>query len=153
MNREPIYAGLLAYIEGLQAAPYSLAIPTFSRGFVPWSEVPPEEQPAIYVVPEEELASYERVKLYTKWTLKISLWVYVQKQDQTALGVQMLTAILDGLDAILTVNTANVQGPPLGVNTLNGLVYQCAINGPTVISAGYLGDQTVARVPIEIIIA
>lgn len=153
MKREPIYAGLLAQIQGLTSAPYSLAIPTIARDFVPWTEVPPEMQPAIYVVPEEELALYERAKIYTKWTLKIALWVYVQKGDDVTLGVQMLTAILDGIDAIVTVNTQNVQGPPVGVNTLGGLVAQVGINGPTVISAGYLGNQTVARVPIEIITA
>jgi hypothetical protein len=153
VTREPIYAALLAYIQQLTSAPYSLAIPTISRGFKHWSQVPPEEQPAIYVVPEEEAATYERAKIYTRWNLKIALWVYVQKGDDITLGVQMLTAILDGIDAVLTVNPANAQGPPAGVNTLNGLVTQCAINGPTIISAGYLENQTVARVPIEIITA
>lgn len=151
MIREPIYAALLTQLQGLTASPYNLAIPTISREWVPWEQC--QEQPAIFVVPEEEVALYERAKIYTKWTLKIALWVYVEKGDDATLGVQMLTAILDGIDAIVTVNTRNIQGQPIGVNTLGGLVTQCAINGPTVISAGYLGAQTVARVPIEIITA
>jgi hypothetical protein len=151
MKREPIYAALLSQLQGLTSAPYSLAIPLIARDFIPWDAC--TEQPAIFLVPEEEIATYVREKIYTKWTLKIALWVYVQKGDDNALGVQMLTAILDGIDQVVTVNPQNIQGLPAGVNALGGLVVQCSINGPTVISAGYLGAQTVARVPIEIITA
>jgi len=151
VKREAIYQALLTQLQGLTAPPYSLAIPVISRDWVAWDNCP--NQPAIFLAPEEETAAYDSAKIFIRWTIRAALWVYVQKADDQTLGVQVLTVILDAIESVLMARAGSVQGPPPFVNTLGGLVNQLAINGPTVISPGYLGSQTVARVPIEIITA
>lgn len=152
MKRQPIYDALIAQLQGIAAAPYSIPIDinNISEAWVPWDNV--TNFPAVFVVPEEETAIYERSKIFIKWQLKVAIWVYAQTQGQQ-LGVQTLSVILDAIEKILMPQQATPLGPPLFVNTLGGLVHQLAINGPTQISPGYLGQVTVARVPVEIITA
>lgn len=149
MKREAIYQALIDQLAPLKGAPYNVQV--LSRDWLAWDNCP--RQPAVFVVPEEELAAYDSAKIFIRWTIRVAVWVYVKKGSDTTLGVQVLTVILDGIEAILMPSAGRAMGPPPFVNSLGGLVSQLAINGPTVISPGYLGEQTVARVPIEIITA
>lgn len=149
MKREEIYAALLQQLAPLQNSPYNAAV--VSRDWVSWEEA--QDMPAVYLVPEEEVAVYERAKQFLRWTIHAMIWVYVQKQDDLTLGAQVLALLLDGVESALMPAVGNLMGPPAGVNTLGGLVHSVAINGPTVISPGYLGEIAVARVPVEILTA
>lgn len=166
MTRWPIYAAILAQLQGLQQSPYSLPIQVISADWLPYEQCG-DKQPAIFLAPEEEESHYERPKVFTRWTVHAYLWVYCQRPDPEATvgGLQTLTAILDGIEAILMPKPGNVSpvAPNVtatsvvpGVNTLGGLITPggyLAIQGATVISPGYLGNQLVARVPLEIVTA
>lgn len=154
MQREPLYNAILAELQQLQGPQYVDTFPdqvhlVVSRGFVSWDEA--TIQPAIYLVPITEKAQYNS-GLPTKWLVTAELWVYV-RADTIAIGVQNLSMMLDAIDSILSPLGANA-GPQLFVNTLGGLAVYCAIQGAIEISGGFLnGQQAVARVPLEIMVA
>jgi hypothetical protein len=154
VQREPIYQALLGQLQQLQApsSSYAATWPSLvvSRGFVHWEDA--TVQPAIYIVPVKETAIYKK-GLPTKWMVEVELYLYV-RADSIDLGVQNLSALLDAVDATLSVfNTTNAGGPTFA-NTLGNLAVYCAIQGAIDISGGFLnGQQAVARVPIEIMVA
>lgn len=149
MQRDPIYAALLEQLQQLQAPPYNVL--TVSRGFVTWDAC--NDQPAIFIVPKTEKGKYV-MGLPTEWTITLDLYVYVRWTDSVLQGVSDLAKVMDGIEAILSpvgVNAGQAEG---FVNTLGGLVDYCALQGEADISGGYLnGSQTVARMPVEIIVA
>lgn len=154
MKREPIYDALLLQLQQLQSAPYVTTWPTIqvSLGFKTYEDA--QIQPALFLVPMKEHATYVR-GLPTKWMLHAELWIYV-RSDSINLGVQNLNALLDAVDSILSPLGTNAG--PLGdngyVDVLGGLVQYVAIQGEVEISGGYLqNNQTVARVPLEILVA
>jgi hypothetical protein len=150
VTREPIYAAILTQLETLVAAPYSMVIPTISREFKEWSDVPASQQPAIFLVQEKEKSktTYGQPNI---WTLHPSVWAYATKDGDT-LGVQTLNTILDAIEKILSPPAAAVPGRTPYVNTLGGLVNRCSVTGDVDISGGYLGDQAVARVSLEVVV-
>ena len=145
MIRENVYGAVLTALQGLTASPYSLSIPTISRGFQHWSDVPPASCPALFLVPVTENAKFVRGQPI-KWMVTSEVWVYV-KQDSSALGVQVLNPILDGIESVL----APPSNTPYA-NTLNGTVFSCSISGNVQIHGGFIAGTTVAVVPIEIIV-
>lgn len=147
MNRERIYTALLAELQrlgvnGNQAV--GTGVPHISREFQHWSDA--SIQPAIYPVPESEDPGAYKPGLPGIWTLHIAVWVYAKK-DGDMLGVMQLSPILDAIEALFVP----AKPPQLYVNTLGGVVTRCSISGPTQISGGYLGDQSVAVVPLTIV--
>ncbi len=150
MQRDPIYATLLAQLTALMAAPYNVAV--VSRGFVPWDAA--DTQPAIYVVPVTESGEYKR-GLPTKWLLKIDIYVYVRWTDSVQQGVTALAQIMDGIDATLSPLGVNggIRSDNGFVNNLGGLAVYCALSGSADISGGFLNQsQTVARMPVEVMV-
>lgn len=146
MDREKVYNAVLAQMGVLLLPPFSLTIPEISRDFKHWNDA--QIQPAIYLVQEKEDA-LRKVGFPTKWTLKPMMWIYARKDGDT-LGVQAINLILDGLDKAFS--PAVFPAPPSDyVNHLGGIVDRCSISGTIEIDGGYLGDQAVARVPLEII--
>lgn len=146
MKREPIYAALAERILQLNAEPYLLGIETIGRDWKTWASV--TNQPAVFVVPVKEDAVYQQ-GLPIKWRIHAEIWVYVKSTPSKA-GVQVLNPILDALESILTPAVETTPASAF-TNTLDGAVFRCTISGPVEISAGFLGDQTVARVPVEIL--
>lgn len=148
MNRELIYARLLATVEAIKLPPYDLEVAVVSRDFKHWVDA--ADQPAIYVVQGNQIAKYRRGQP-TVWTLQAEIWVYTKKQGDS-LGVQVMNPILDALETIFA--PATVPAPPNEyTNTLGGLVSHCALAGQIEVSGGYLGDQAVAAIPLEIVTA
>lgn len=146
MKRRPIIDALLAQLQALTAEPYEVQV--ISQGYVVWSDA--DIQPAIYYVPVREEAKYSS-GLPTKWMMHGDLWVYV-RQSTIELGVQTLMDLMDGIEEVLSPMGSN--GMPTKSNTLGGLVTYCAIQGQAEISGGFLNQQqTVARIPIEILTA
>lgn len=145
MNRERIYNALLAEVQSLTVPPNPLGIAHVSREFQHWNDA--VLQPAIYVVQIAESAEH-RDGVPIKWTISVELWVYAKK-DGDVLGVMRLNPILDALE-----NLFRPKGPPQDFrNTLNGVVERCSLSGTIEISGGWLGDQSVAMVPLVIVTA
>lgn len=146
MNREAIAEAIIAQINLLKEPPYDLAIPTISRKWQIWSDA--REQPAVFIVPLLEVPNSVR-GLPTKWTLTYDLWVYC-KGAGDRIGVQALNPILDAVETIFKPVAQNAP-PNAYVNTLGGLVERVSLAGPTTIDGGYLGDQSVAKMELEIV--
>lgn len=153
MQRDQIYAALLAQLTALTVSPYLVQV--VSRGFVPWEAA--DIQPAIYIVPKNEKGEYKR-GLPTKWIIEIDLYVYVRWTDSVNQGVTALAQIMDSIDYILSPIGPNGGQPSDNgyVNNLNGTfgVIYCALQGQAEVSGGFLNkSQTVARMPVEIMVA
>jgi len=153
LQRDPVYAALLAQLVALTAPPYSVQV--VSRGFVPWDQA--DLQPAIYIVPKTENTVSKRGMPNTT-LFAIDLYVYVRWVDNVEQGVTALAQTMDAVGFIL-----DPLGPNGGfhsdngvVNNLNGLagVQWCALQGTAEISGGFLNkSQTIARMPLEIMVA
>jgi len=153
LQRDPIYAALLAQLVALTASPYSVQV--VSRGFVPWDQA--DLQPAVYIVPVTENTTAKK-GLPNTTLFKIDLYVYVRWVDSVSQGVTALAQTMDDVGYIL-----DPTGPNGGahtdngvVNNLNGLtgVQWCALQGTAEISGGFLNrSQTIARMPLEIMVA
>lgn len=156
MQRNAIYNALLTQLMALQKTPYS--VQTVSRGFVHYDECPASAQPAVYIVPRNENGIYKR-GLPTKWLIELDLYIYVKWTDSVNQGVEVLTQVMDGVDYILSPVGPNGGQTATGqesnaVNTLNGIAQYCALQGAAEISGGFLNkSQTIARMPVEIMIA
>jgi len=150
MNRVQIYCALVTQISRLKVAPYSLDIPTIELGLDNAENVP--NQPAIFVAPNKERSTNVR-GLPNKWTLLAEVYVYIKKSaDRT--GIENLLPLLDAIDTV-TSPQVNNRGPGSFANDLGlpNVVSSCAIAGEIEIFGGYLTEQTIARIPYEIVTA
>ena len=140
MNREPIYAALLATLSG--AAPFV----TGSRRLRHWSDVGPAEQPALFVVRKSETAQ-RRNGLPPKWTLAVDVFVYVRAPDDVSAATTILNPLLDAIEAVLA------PADPAATQTLGGLVEHAWIAGKIETDEGVLGGQAVAIIPVEVLVS
>jgi len=148
MIREPIYEAALKQLRRLNGPPYNMDIPVISRDFKHWADSP--EQPCVFLVEETETSESTR-GLPIKWSLLCTVWVYAKK-DGDVLGITKVNELLDLVEAILSPQSIPAPAGNFS-NTLGGLVDRCSVHGPTVKSGGYLGDQSVAAMPLQIILA
>jgi hypothetical protein len=141
MNREAIYGALFARLAG------AAAFATVGRRLRHWSDVGPAEQPALFMVQKRETA--ERPPgLPAKWTLLVDLYVYAHAADEPSPPASVLNPLLDALEAALGPDNAATNR-----QTLGGLVQHAAIAGAIETDEGVLGGQTVAIVPVEIVVS
>lgn len=140
ISREPIYAALFALAAG------SAGYVTKSRKLRHWNEVRLPEQPALFQAQRTEKA-VNKINLPTVWTLSVDLYIYVRNPSGVVVPASSLNPMLDALDAALKPDVIT------GRQTLGGLVEHCAISGVIQTDEGTLGEQMVAIVPIEILLA
>ena len=140
INREPIYAALFAKLQNLPG------IVTASRRLKHYADVPPTQQPAIFMIQRTEAA--EQVKnLPAKWRLHADVIVYVNTgEDPNGVPAQLLNPIIDAIETALDPDSIN------GSQTLGGLVSHCWISGSIETAEGVLGPQEIAVIPIEIML-
>jgi hypothetical protein len=149
MNRVQMYCALVGQLSNLRGAPYNLDIPTIELGL---DNAEDAVQPAIYVAPMKEKSTNVR-GLPNKWTLNVEVYVYVkQPADKNKTGVEVILPLLDAIDTV-TSPQVNNRGPGSYANDLGlpNIVVHCAIAGEIEIFGGYLGGQTIARIPFEIV--
>lgn len=144
MDRSAVYNALTNQLKTITSAPYGLVVPVVELGLVHWDSA--TIQPAIYVDPEMETSKVVYGQP-TVWTLSVSIWIYA-KRDGNILGITKLMPIMDAVEAIIMPKRGSVPF----ANKLGGLVNNCALNGVTEISGGYLGTQSVARMGVEIVV-
>lgn len=140
MNRETIYKALfdkLAAIESLNTA---------SRILAHWDDVPASMQPALYMAQDTQLA--EQVTGFpTKYTLNAKIWIYTHRDTSNTIPSTQINNILDAIDEALRPDPS-----PTNKQTLGGLVHHCWINGSIETDEGTLGNQSVAIVPITMLV-
>lgn len=135
MTREPIYAALFALLSDIPGVVLS------SRRLRHWTDVPPEEQPALFVTQGNEQAD-TLTGQPTKWLLSVDVYIYANTANGSPSTI--LNPIIDSVvDALMPI-TGNIQ-------TLGGLVSYCRVSGQIETDEGLLGDQAVAIIPIEIL--
>jgi hypothetical protein len=144
MTREPIYEALFALLAG------SASFVTTSRRLRHWSDVAAAEQPALFMAQKSETAEQKR-GLPTKWICDVDAYVYCHALDELTAPTTVLNPLLDAVEAAL----APQAGGDLAANTLTlgGLAYQAWINGKIETDEGTLGGQSVAIVPLRIIVS
>ena len=140
MNREAIYSALFARLQS--AFPWN----TSSRVLLHWSEVPPVQQPAIFLAQVNETAQ-TITRQHTKWMLNVRVFIYAN--SQTPNGKAPATVMNAIIDAVVAAMAPPVPG--LEVQNLGGLVDWARIEGTIETDEGLLGDQAVAIIPIAIL--
>jgi hypothetical protein len=138
MIREPIYAALFELLRNVPG------VVTSSRILKHWNDVPPEQQPALYMAQTGEVAQ-ARTGVATKWLLQVDVYVYVRTSGGKVPGT-ILNGILDGIEAALPLH------PVTGMHTLDVPGVEWArLEGAIDTDEGTLGDQAMAIVPIQIL--
>jgi hypothetical protein len=144
ITREPIYLALFNLLQTLQD---SAKVVTVSRKLRHWADVPPAQQPAIFIIQRGE-DPIQVVGSPTIWKLNVDLFAYViSGDDPTDSAVELLNPIIDQIESLFP--PSEEDGPK---QTLGGLVYRAFISGNIETSEGVLGQQEVAVIPIEILI-
>lgn len=130
-----------ALFDRLSAVP---GMVTCTRKLKHWQDVPPEEQPALYMAHDGEVRSPVR-GLPDRVVLEGSLYLYVSTNGE-AVG-PTLNPLLDAIDgAFAPANDGD------HTQTLGGIVHHCWIEGQTQIFEGNLGTEAVAIIPFKILV-
>jgi len=137
--RETIYQALMDLLVDPE-------IKTLSRRLKHWSEVPPGDQPALFITQKLETAKFT-TRMPTSWVLSVDLWLYVNTggdSDKTPMSI--VNPILDRIVQKLL--------PASGVEeqTLGGLVERCRIDGAIETDEGVLGDQAIITIPVTMLV-
>jgi len=146
IDREAIYNALLAKLAELGA------FVTTSRKPLPPDQLMPGMQPAVFLEEIAEHADPAPRGLPTRWTLAVDLGVYHYFESEPEIPGEYdpsPTTVLNGL--IASVEQALAPDPATGVQTLNGLVSHCWIEGEVLKSPAYLQAQGAAIIPIRIL--
>lgn len=141
MNREPIYAALLATLAA------SASFMTVSRRFLVFSEVDNPSTPALMLLQKDEMAQTVP-GLNTVWTIQCEAVIYVSvESDPLQAPSSVLNPLLDAVEKALA------PSPVTNKQTLGALVQHCCIAGAIRIDEAINGDRMVAIIPIEIKVA
>ena len=142
MNRELIFETLFNLVSGI--APFV----TTSREVRPWTDVMPSEQPALFMGQGNQNV-IARIGLPSKYEMEVALYLYCNRgSDPAELAATQINNLIDAIQKAL-----NPTSPVTGVNTLGGLVFNCVIDGRIETDEGLLGPQSVAIIPVKVLIA
>jgi hypothetical protein len=147
-TREAISAALFALIQN---AAYEPPVATFSRKYISSTDLGTANTPAIVMVVKDELAKMSGHGIPIKWVLNLHVFVFVSTADPNP-DNQPETVLNNILDAIELAILPPLQPGVLigGRQTLQGLVYDCRINGAIERDPGFIGGIGAAAIPIEI---
>lgn len=135
MVRESIYAAIFAL------APAGFT--TTSRRLQLWEDVKPAQMPALFQQQHAETVT-GKPNMPPKIKGGVTWWIYAYADPSASPYLAPSQVLNPLLDAVENVFAAKAAIP----NTLGGLVAQCYIDGGIETDEGYLGDLSVARVPI-----
>jgi hypothetical protein len=142
MNRETIYAAL--YTKLSAAAGFT----TTSRRLKHWADVPPTDQPALFVSQRAETNNPMPPGLPPRYTFHVDVYLYANTgADSGVPPATILNPLLDAVHAALAPNYNT------GKQNLGGLVEHCWIEGDTQTDEGTLGSQGVFIIPVSILVA
>ncbi len=156
VSRESVAQALLTLLQGVNAnisyAPAKFQL--ISRKGAIWSNTPPANQPAMYIIQVAEHSTESASPTFPgmqsigaqKWIMDFTLQIYALA-DESGVPVPdtLINAILDGIDKTLQ------SQPPGERQTLGGLVTNCWIEGTIVIGTGQLDTQLALLVPVRCI--
>lgn len=140
MKRELYYAALF---KRLQQMPSPVQC---ERVLAHHEDVPANLQPAVFMTVTSQNAE-QVTGLPTKYLLDAKVWIYAHRDTAGDVPSVTVNRILDELDEVLR--------PPVGPafkQTLGGLVEHCWIEGEIHTDEGWLGLQSIAVVPIRMLV-
>lgn len=138
VSRETIYSGLFAAFSGIAG------FNTVSRKLRHWSDVPGNEQPALFQIQKGENIEQQR-GLHPKYLLEVELYVYAFSSDSNVAPATIINPLLDAVEALLAAPVGQ-DAQTLGIAGVSHIW----IAGHIETDEGVLGDQTVAVIPINI---
>jgi len=141
MNREKIYKALFKKLKGC----YSWV--TTDRVLKHWADVPSDQQPALFMTQVNE-DPQTITRQPTKWSLKVKIYVYTYTSDGGDEDGERALQINEALDAI--TEAMKPDNAVVEVQNLGGLVEWVKIDGTIETDEGFLGQQSVAIIPITI---
>jgi hypothetical protein len=140
--RETIYAALFAKFSTLDG------IVTASRRLRIFSDVTPEEMPALFMAEVREVAE-KHTGRPTVWRLHVEMYLYADTTgDETAIASSILNPIVDELENALEPNSFN-SGWGQDLQTVG--IVEARILGPIEIFEGQLGQTAIVIVPLEVL--
>lgn len=119
---------------------------THSRKLKHWTEVPPADQPALFVAHGNQDVNPNPRGLPGKVVLGAQLHLYVYEGDPKVTPAIKLLQYVDAIRVALAPSGANQ------VQTLGGTVSHCWIEGRIETDEGLLGQQSVAIIPVNILV-
>jgi len=142
MSREAVHVALFNLLQG------ATGFKTTGRRMIHWSEVAPEDQPALFLsAGNDEPQSLRRAGGPAMH--KLSFTVVMYANATLASGEAPATAMNPLIDAITSL-FSTVNGAK---QTLGGLVQWAVVSGPIETDEGVLGDQSFAIVPLEVVVS
>lgn len=150
MSREAIFAALFALTQGVTWDDPARTFKTRSRRVKLFSDVPANQQPALYQAEHSESSS-QVSNLPYKRTFAAS-WIIYQAvgNDPKAVPATENNLILDALQAALAPRPTDRGFPQR--NTLDGLVYHCYIDGEVFKDPGDIDNQGMMVIPIKLLV-
>lgn len=140
MNREAIYSTLFDKVKNIDG------LVTISRKLRHWDAVSPSEQPALFMTQNGESPIIRR-GMPTTWQLNVSFYLYCNSgSDSDAIPAQEINQYLDAISQAIQADQIT------GYQDLEGLVRDTKIDGKIETDEGLLGTQSVAIIPITIIL-
>lgn len=140
-NRETVYQ---AFFNLVKKAP---GVVTASRVPQIFSDVPPEQQPFLFVEQMGENAQREGTGIPYNWQFDVAIGICVYSPDpKNQVPASLLNPILDSIEAMLP------PSPTQGAQDLDGLVVEARLLGNGKGVAGAIGNQAWAYVPARIVV-
>ena len=139
MRRESIYGALFARLSAIEG------LATCSRRLRHFSDVPPSEQPALFVAQASQQLQ-QVTGQPTVAVLEAKVWVYTNDPNPELPPAAAINDILDQIDQALAPSAG-----PSHKQTLGGLCEHCWVDGTIETDEGTLGDQSVAILTIKIL--
>jgi hypothetical protein len=141
-TREQVMQALFLHLQAIAD------FKTAGRRLKLWADVPPGDQPAMFLVDHHEKSTPQPRGLPNKLLLRANVFIYFQSgTDQTVTPDTLLNGYLDALDVALAPD--NVMD---GVFSLGGMVDHCWVEGETLKDPGDLDGQGLIIVPLNILL-
>lgn len=124
---------------------------TPSRRLRLWTDVPPEQRPALFQFegePEDHAWTNERHKKRVI-NVKLFAYTYLDVNDPAAVGTTQINEILAAIETALAPAGADIMR---GRQTLGGLVDHCRIEGSVFKDPGDLDGDGLLIVPVKIML-
>ncbi|NTV02429.1 MAG: hypothetical protein HGB04_06540 [Chlorobiaceae bacterium] len=140
MSRNAQYSAIFALLAGVAG------IRTASKRLRLVTEVPPVEQPAMFLVKGDESLSQPVAGAATRYERAYEVFLYVHETDPSMSATEKINPILDSVAEAFRADAG-------GRNSLGGTVYHCWIDGTIEIDDGALENQGGAHFVIKTVSA
>ena len=141
MKRETIITSLFTLLAN------AALFKTAGRRLQLWSSVASADKPALFLNERSEEYVRDSEAVPEAVILQIDIYIYVDVgKDQNSIPATTANKLLDAVDTALAPN------PFTGLQTLNGLVSHCWIEGKIIKDTGDLDGDGVIIIPVKILV-